>query len=207
MTITYPLSLPASCKSQGFSISLLHATEASASDFTFEDNSFQWPGERWEITFTPPPIRDRELAAEWFTFAAKLRGVYGTFLAGDPLGANPRGAGGGTPLVDGADQTGYYLDIKGAPTSTTGWLLKGDYLQVGTGSSARLHMLTANADTDGSGLVTVELAPALAPNIADNTVITIVNAVGVFRMTDKAVSRSQEIGGVYRYGFSARSVV
>jgi hypothetical protein len=206
MTITYPLDMPASLKAASLVLTLDHAVGASESEFTFEDQVQDWTGRRWLLEYRPPPGY-RENVMAWVAFALRLKGRYGTFLAGDPAGATPRGAGGGSPKVDGASQSGDSLAIKDATPNITGWLLAGDWLQIGTGASSRLHMMTADANTDANGDAVLEVAPEIRPNIADGTAITITNARGVFRMLDNRPSWSIDADKFYRFGFSAAEVV
>ena len=146
----------------------------------------------------------RDTAEEWIAFALSLRGRKGTFLAGDPSGRIPRGVGGGTPLVKGAGQTGSTLLLDGCPISTTNWLKKGDYFQLGTGSSARLHKLIENANTNASGEVTLEFVPTLRTSPADNAPLIITNAKGLFRMDSNTVPWTADGNGqFYSYSFTA----
>ena len=203
--MTYPISMPDSLVAQGLVITYKVVVGVNESEFTFEDDTHKWPGERWQISFTPPPTSDRELAEEWFTFAGRLRGRHGTFLCGDPKGRNPKGNAGGTPLVDGANQEGYVLAIKGASPNVTDWLLPGDYLQIRTGSLARLHMVELPVDTDSAGDALIPLFPTLGPSIPDNSQITLVNARGVFRLDDNDISLGRK-PGMDRFSFTASSL-
>lgn len=67
------------------------------------------------------------------------------------------GAGGGTPLVAGADQTGATIDTDGWPNSTA--ILKvGDFVRFGTGGA---HEITANVSSGGTGLATLAITPPI----------------------------------------------
>jgi hypothetical protein len=83
----------------------------------------------------------------------------------------------GTPLVDGADQDGSSINLKGFTNSAAGVLKKGDIIsfagvygvnpvnrmQVGTGSGnlARFVVTDASVSADGSGDATVNIEPAI----------------------------------------------
>ncbi len=69
------------------------------------------------------------------------------------------GAGGGTPIVAGADQTGSTLDISGAPNSITNWLRDGDIIQLA--GKQLVYDAAANINTDGSGLATITIHPPI----------------------------------------------
>lgn len=62
-----------------------------------------------------------------------------------------KGAGGGTPLVNGADQTGSILTIDGASNNITNWLLPGDILQVA--GMPVVFDTTAACSSNGSGQI------------------------------------------------------
>lgn len=96
----------------------------------------------------------------------------------------PRGVGGGSPLVKGAGQTGGSLLIDGGPLSTSGYLVPGDYVGVGS----RLHMNVGTANTNGSGEATLTLRPTLFTAPADNEVITLVKPTVTMMLAEDSVS-------------------
>ncbi len=103
---------------------------------------------------------------------------------------NPiRGVYGATPLVDGAAQTGSTLDIKGCPANTTNWIRAGDYFSVVVNGEHELKMCTADASSDGSGLITgLAFEPRLRASPADSAIIQVEDGVldkpeGVFYLS------------------------
>lgn len=202
--MTQPLlNLPDSACIASVIMTLTRVVGVTKSPFTRESQSFKWPGEYWSADFRLPPITKRETASDWMAFGGKLEGMYGRFLMGDPAARTPRGIATGTPLVDGSSQSGNTLNTKGWTPNVTGILLKGDYFQVGTGSSSRLHMLTEDADSDGSGDAVLTLAPALRSSPADDSSVVVNEPKGVFMMIDNAFSWSVEPGPIYRFSFQA----
>lgn len=207
MSITYPLTFPTSIKLASVAPSLTFINSVTRSPFTLERQAFRWAGEVWAFDYTTAPC-ERAAAEDWVAFAAKLRGNFGTFLLGDASAPTFLGAGGGTPLVDGATSAGgYELPFKGAPNSITGWLLKGTYIQVGTGATSRLHKLVEDANSNGSGKGTLQLVPALRADLADGAAIVISSAKGVFTLVDNAVAWSVDSNGHYRYTFRAEEAL
>jgi hypothetical protein len=85
----------------------------------------------------------------------------------------PFGAGGGTPLVNGASQTGSNLVIDGAPFTTTAWLKAGDIIKV-AGRNI-VFDVTADVNTDGAGNATIPIFPSLlvGQSPANNAAVTI----------------------------------
>jgi len=91
---------------------------------------------------------------------------------------NPkRGAYGGTPLVDGASQTGFSLNVKAASINVTNWIRKGDYFSVLVGTEHELKMATTDANSDGTGLVVIDFVPKLRFSPADDAAIFVEDGV------------------------------
>lgn len=201
------LELPTTACANGLVMSLAFVVGNSPNIYTKEESFYKWPGEQWRLDYRMPPLTNPDVADEFIAFMLKLQGIYGRFLAGDPSRPTHRGIGGGSPKVDGAYQTGNTLNVKDAPLSTLKWLKRGDYFQLGSGASARLYKLVEDANTDGSGDVQLEFAPAIAIAPADNAVLEIANPRGLFRMTSNEPSWTSEPGEITRLGFTALAVV
>lgn len=90
-----------------------------------------------------------------------------------------RGVGTGTPLTAGAVQTGTSINTDGWTTSQTGILIGGDLVQFG--AITKVYALAADADSDGGGLSTLTLNPAVPANGigtgADNSAVVVTAAV------------------------------
>lgn len=205
MAITYPLSLPTVAGIAQIRISARNAVAVSSSPFTYKQQVMQHQGARWEAEITLPPTQ-RADAEEWIAFLFALQGQYGTFLLGDPLGATPRGSAAttpGTPLVNGASQTGSTLAIDGLPISATNYLRAGDYIQLGSSSSSRLHKVLENASSNGSGEATLSIWPPLRESPSDNATVTVSNTKGVFRLATPDASFSINEASFYGVTFTA----
>lgn len=202
MAITYPLSIPTTIGIENIELRAVNAVATSQSPFTYKQQIVQHTGQKWEASITIPPVK-RDLAEEWVAFLLSLKGPTGTFLLGDPLGATPRGTAAtnaGTPVVNGADQTGNTLVVDGLPLSTTGYLLAGDYIQLGSGSTATLHKVLTQVDSDGTGEATLDIWPNIVTAPADNATVTVSNAKGRFRL--KETTQSWQINNINSYGIS-----
>ncbi len=178
---TYPLTFPAVGLTQAKFRRNVVASQ-NESIFSMAQQAYKFPGERWEGDVTFTPMKQSEVA-EVQAFFDDLYGVYGTFLYGDPmyLAFGKRGVGGGAPVVNGAGQTGNTLNISGCPVSTTGWLKKADYFQLGSGATARLYRLNADVNSDASGNATLTFNPALRSSPADLAALTIDNPMTVMK--------------------------
>jgi hypothetical protein len=106
-------------------------------------------------------------------------GRKGTFYLEAPLGQEPRGNAGGAPRVNGGSQRGNTVVTDGWITSTTGVLLKGDYIQISTG----LHKVLNDVDSDSGGNATIDIWPKLAKGVADDEVIVTERCRGIFRLS------------------------
>lgn len=205
MAITYPLTLPtaAGIRSVGFRAN--NAVAYSMSPFTFSGQAHRYAGQMWEADINLVPIRDRADAEQWNAFLMSLNGQAGTFLLGDPNGATSRGsasASPGTPVI--TDQTGGTISITGASTNKTGWLLAGDYIQIGAASAATLHKVLEGASTDGSGNVTLEIWPGVRGTRSGS--VTVSNTVGRFRLAENVTGWNADIAE-YGISFSAREAI
>jgi hypothetical protein len=206
MAITYPLAMPTNKRIRSIELRATNAVAYSRSPFTFAGQAFAYAGQMWQADVTLPPMK-RADAEQWVAWLIALRGQLGTFLLGDPLGCTARGTPTGTPLVNGADQTGGTLNIDGASNSITGWLKAGDYIQLGTGSSARLHKVLQDANSDSSGNVSLDLWPHIRTAPADNAAVTVSNAKGLFRLSSNEQSWSINEASIYGLTFGAMEAV
>lgn len=197
MAISYPLSLPAAFKLARITIAANDVVGVSESPFTGEQQIYQHQGQWLEATVTLPPMV-RDDAEEVVAFLFALNGRVGTFLMKLPGGG--RGAASGSPVVDGASQTGAALAIRGASASITNWLKAGDWLQIGSGATARLHKVLTAANTDSSGKATLDLWPRLRYSPADGAPVTLSNPMGLWRLM--ANKRDYDIQQAMMYGVS-----
>jgi len=200
MTISYPLALP----SQGFAdITVRQVTQAgeSRSRFTGEQQVYVWPAGCWEAEVSYPPIRTRAIAEDIVGFLASLNGKQGSFLMGDPLYTTVRGTWlGSSPLVNGASQTGMALVVDAVGAAAT--VKRGDRFQLGTGASARLHMVTADGTANGSGEITLDIWPRLRESPADNAALTIAAPKGRWMLASNGFEYSVQRAQVYGLSFS-----
>ncbi len=200
MAITFPRALPETGVLTTATIGMLDAVGVGESPFTFSQEVFEHPGKRWEMQVQVARML-RPQAERWVAWLASLRGRRGTFLMGDPLGATPRGAATGVPLVKGAGQTGGTLLTDGWTINTTGILLEGDWIQLGSGSSSRLHKVLQDADSDAGGNATLELWPGPRTAPADNAALVVSNTQGVWRLKNNLRKYDLSAAVIFGIGF------
>ena len=202
MAINYPLSLPTSIGIASITLTAQNAVAISQSPFTYAQQIVKHQGERWSASVSLPPML-RDNAEPWVAFILSLKGQSGTFLLGDPNCKVPQGSAKttmGTPLVNGDSQTGPTLNIDGLPTSVTGYLKAGDYIQLGASTTATLHKVLTDVDTNSSGQATLDLWPSIRTAPVDNSAVTLTNTVGKFRLSTNM--QQWQINDVSSYGIT-----
>jgi len=191
MAISYPLNTPTTIGIESIELRAVNAVAVSQSPFTYKQQVISHQGQIWSASVSIPSVR-RDLAAEWKAMLVALKGSVGTFLLGDPDYVTPRGTVSGTPTLSGTagDST--------VSVTMTGTLLAGDYIQLGTGSAARLHQVLV--DQSGSG--NLEIWPDLRSTYSGETVIYS-SPKGVFRLGNSTTSWSIDNASFYGISFDA----
>lgn len=200
MAIVFPLSLPASPALRSVRFGGSSVVAVPESPITLAQQIQSHPGQAWRAEVTLPPVKGRAEGAEWEAFLLSLNGREGSFLMGHPLAATARGVATGTPLVDGASQTGSSLATDGWTPSIAGILKKFDFIQLGSGATARLHAVLTDADSDGAGAATLDIWPRLRESPADGAAVVVANTLGRWRMDSN--EPDWDIGLAAFYGFS-----
>lgn len=206
MAYSFPLTLPTVSGIRSINLRARNVVGISQSPFTLKQQVISHAGQQWEAEIALPPMT-RDEGEEWVSFLVKLKGQQGTFLLGDPSGATPRGSAAsalGTPLVNGGSQTGGGLTIDGAPASVSGYLKAGDYIQLGTLSSATLHKVLNDVTTNGSGEAAIDIYPSIRTAPADNAAVTVSSAKGVFRLSSNETNWS--INEVTHFGITFAAI-
>lgn len=205
MAYSYPLTLPTVSGIRSINLRVRNVVGISQSPFTLKQQVISHSGQQWEADISLPPMT-RDEGEDWVSFLVKLKGQQGTFLLGDPSGATPRGSAAttaGTPVVNGAGQTGSSLTIDGLPVSVSGYLKAGDYIQLGTASSSTLHKVLNDVTTSASGEASFDIYPSIRTAPADGSSVTVSNAKGVFRLSSNETSWSISEVELFGISFSA----
>ena len=194
MALTYPLDTPTTIGIESIELRAVNAIAVSQSPFTYKQQTVVHGGQKWEAAVTIPSVH-RDKASEWKAMLVGLKGQSGTFLLGDPDYATPQGT------VSSCTLTG----TAGSDSATvvmTGTLKAGDYIQLGSGSSAKLHQVLLDQDGDGS----IEIWPSLRSDYTDATVV-FNSPKGVFRLSTNVTSWSINNASTYGISFEAVEAV
>ncbi|MDB4296090.1 hypothetical protein N9940_00680 [bacterium] len=190
MALTYPLSTPTTIGIESIELRAVNAVAVSQSPFTYKQQVISHGGQKWEASVNIPSVH-RDKAAQWKAMLVGLKGQVGTFLLGDPDYATPQGTVSSCTLTGSAgDDT--------VSVVMTGTLKAGDYIQLGSGPSAKLHQVLLDQDGDGD----LEIWPSLRSDYTDATV-TFDNPKGVFRLSNNVTSWSINNASIYGISFEA----
>lgn len=129
----------------------------------------------FSFTAQTPPMTTAEYKEVMGFFAAQ-EGQFGSFQIVLPNISTPAGSVTGNVLnVNGAQTAGdKTITVDGGVINQTGYLKKGDVVRFtakgGTPQiGSKVYILTADADTNGSGQATLNIEPGLIEAIADDT--------------------------------------
>jgi len=194
MALSYPLATPTSIGIESIELRAVNAVAVSQSPFTYKQQIVSHGGQKWEASVNIPSVH-RDKAAQWKALLVGLKGPVGTFLLGDPDYATPQGTVSSCTLTGNAGNDT-------ASVVMTGTLLAGDYIQLGTGASAKLHQVLLDQDGDG----TIQIWPSLRSDYTSTTVV-FNSPKGVFRLSNNVTSWSINNASTYGISFEAVEAV
>ena len=204
MSTTFPISLPTT-GTRNITIRQKSSVGVGTSPYTLERQVQRYPGEIWELDVEYAPLA-RADAEDLIGALCSLNGREGTFLFGDSANKTPRGIATGTPLVNGAGQTGYHLATDGWAVDRLGILEAGDWIGIGSGFTSRLYKVLLKVATSRTGAATLTLWPRVKTAWADNAAISTSYPKGVFALTTDGADWSVDVAHRYGLKFSAHSI-
>lgn len=196
MAITYPIILPQKPAPRSFTVQETSFVALTSSPWSGSQQAQLNQGQIWAFSIELPPMSEDQ-ARNWSGIMGQLNGRFGTFLFGDPKWKAPRGDWAGAPVVDTAGQTGQTLQMRGFTAGAVG--RAGDYFQIGSGASAKLHKVTQDFTADGTGAASIEIWPRIRTSPVDGDSLITVSPQGVFRLASSTIARSWE---PFRHGYS-----
>ena len=194
MAISYPLNTPTTIGIESIELRAVNAVSTSQSPFTYKQQVIAHTGQKWEASVSIPSVR-RDTAAEWKAMLVALKGQTGTFLLGAPDYVSPRGTVSSCSVTGNAGEDTVSVTM-------TGSLLAGDYIQLGLGSSAKLHQVLI--DQTGNGQL--EIWPALRSDYTSEMAVTD-SPKGVFRLNQNVSTWSINNASFYGISFEAVEVI
>ncbi len=182
MAISYPITMPASTTICPAAITFRGRANVAvtSSPFTGVQQVHKQQGQWWECELQYPPMT-RTQAEALITFKSKLNGRYGTFLLNDQSSTR-MGSGLGAPAVVGSTNTGTDLTTNGWTANSTGVLLAGDWISIGSSLSTRLYKVLDTVSATSDGTATITVFPDVRAGTTDGTTIRTSTAKGVFRL-------------------------
>jgi hypothetical protein len=168
------------------------------SPFTGSQQLYFYGGERWRLMAKYPQLEPNDYRTIK-AFLLALRNGWGTFYFTDPGCKGALGVATGTPVVHGPSQVGHVVVTRGWTASTTNILKAGDDIQMGY----NCHTILQDANSDGSGVATLDIWPSLRGSPPDGTPIIVSNPTGIFRLEPGSVAFSEGANKIYEVGFAA----
>ena len=158
-----------------------NAMQYVGSPLTGYAQSVEIPGGKWKFAIGYDSLDEAD-AAKLYSFLLACSGgrLFTLYMWTRPT---PRGAGTGTPTVNGAGQLGLALNVTGIPLNTQNWLLPGDFI----GVNGELHTVLNTVNASGNN-ATITLANPMRYAPPASAVITLVRPL----ITCRLISRSQE---------------
>lgn len=154
-------------------------TQVFTSPLTQATQTNELGGARWAASYTTTRLT-RAQASPLKAFLMQLKGQVNYFYGYDPDCKLPLGVATGTPLVMGSSQVGESVVTDGWTPSVTGILKAGDLIQVGT----ELKMVTADINSNASGVATIPIRPSIRQSPADNSPIVTNTPKCIMRLMD-----------------------
>ena len=169
---------------------LLGNTQSFTSPLVGTTQTAEMPGARWYGSVQFDPL-DESQWRQMEAWLAQLVGASGRFYYGPPHAKVPRGVATGAPVVNGGAQTGRTLTTGGWTASQTGILKAGDYFSFDSGTGRELKIVTADANSDGSGNATVSFSPPIRTSPDDGATLTVQSPTCIMRLKDDMQGANQ----------------
>lgn len=133
-------------------------------------------------------------------FVIAQRGQWDSFTMVLPGHKAPQGAATGTPLVNGAVQSGRSLLTDGWTPGTAGILKAGDF--IGIAGQSKVYMVTADANSDAAGNATLTIEPALMGSPADNAALVVRNVPFTLALASDTLEMAVQPPVLYNFSLS-----
>ena len=194
-------TLPSTPKFSNLSIESVQPTFVSRS-ISGRRTARQTHGQFFKLTASYPPMTRAEFAPI-HAFVMAQRGQYESFQVVPPVVNAPQGSPAGTPLVNGASQTGRSIITDGWNPSIT--IFKaGDFCKFA--NHDKIYLVTADATSDGSGNSTISIEPALVTSPENDSAITYTAIPFTVSFTGNVQEFTTGKSGFYEYELDMEEV-
>jgi hypothetical protein len=140
----------------------------------------------WMVTLSAPNMLSTGTeAGAWKSLLLQLRGKVNQLELWNMAQPAPNGTMRGTMLLNGGHAQGATTLSIIAATQPAKTLLAGDFIGLGDGTtSQQVVMVTADATSDGTGLISVSIEPPLRNGFANASAVAWDKPSALFRMTN-----------------------
>ena len=162
-------------------------------------------GQRWLFKCIFPALARSDLGPI-FAFSVAQRGQFETFTWVPTTIGTTRGASSETPVVNGALSAGVSsATLDGLTASTSNILRSGDFFKFS--GHTKVYMVTSDMSSDGSGAATLNFAPKLDSDVADNETLTIASVPFQVAFSSDNREYKTDASGYYQYEIELVEVV
>lgn len=126
--------------------------------------------QKWGMQFSWASV-NQDLFAPLQGFLMSQQGQAGTFTVTVPGYTDPRGTWAGTPVVNLAGSSGRTVVVRGLTPGQPAAAKSGDVLKFA--GHSKVYMVTADAASNGSGVATLTIVPALLQSVSDGEALTV----------------------------------
>ena len=152
-------------------------------------------GQLWRMTCNFAPLT-RAQFSPILAFIISQRGSYDTFTIAPNVHKDTQGSATGSPLVNGASQTGRSVITDGWNASIT--IFKaGDFCKFA--NHDKIYVVSADATSNGSGASTISIEPALITSPANDSAITYTAVPFTVALTGRVQEFETGTTGLYEY--------
>lgn len=200
----YPITIPDVHKVTNCTIKTKSAVAVAVSPYTYTQQTQVYPGQMMTIDFEYPPMRKADFDRVYSGFL-RLNGREGTFFMGEPSRRNwSSNLIGEIPLTIQSGSSGYQVTASAFLGSSYTASLAGGYVQIGSGSNARLHQLTSNAIVGSNQTASFEVWPKLRTAYSSSQpIVFFTNPVGQWRLATDGLDYTTDTSGFYTLKVSA----
>jgi len=155
--------------------------------------------QRWGLQFSWNAA-SRAVFMQFYAFLLSQRGQADTFTTTMPGHTAPQGTWAGAPVVAGASQTGRTVNLSGFTASQTGIAKAGDLVQFA--GSTKVYMVTADANSSGTGTATISIEPALVASPANLAAVATSNIAFTVALASDTVDTALGAGDTYSWSIA-----